>query len=68
MKSSNNNPIRLEWDEGKNNKNIKKHGISFETASLVFSDENRIEYFDEIHSIDEDRYVVIGLVNNVLFP
>lgn len=26
----------VEWDENKNQQNIKKHGISFQTAALVF--------------------------------
>jgi len=26
----------VEWDETKNQRNIKKHGISFQTAALVF--------------------------------
>ena len=60
-------PISVEWDEQKNQTNYAKHGIRFETAALVFADENRIEYYDEIHSTEEDRYVVIGLVNHVLF-
>ena len=55
------------WDDNKNRINYSKHGISFETAALAFADPQRIEYFDEVHSIDEDRYVVLGLVNNVLF-
>lgn len=49
-----------EWDEGKNASNIIKHGIDFETAALVFGDDNRIVKYDEIHSIDEDRYITIG--------
>lgn len=57
----------VEWDEQKNELNKKKHGISFETAALVFADVNRIEYFDRLHSIEEDRYVVLGRVNNILF-
>lgn len=32
----------VEWDDNKNLINIRKHGISFETAALVFADENRI--------------------------
>ena len=47
----------VEWDDNKNRINIQKHGISFETAALVFADEERIEYYDKLHSIDEDRYV-----------
>ena len=34
----------VEWDNNKNQINIRKHGISFETAALVFADEERIEY------------------------
>ncbi|MEK5794197.1 BrnT family toxin, partial [Acinetobacter nosocomialis] len=32
----------FEWDEAKNQKNQKKHDISFETASLIFEDPLRI--------------------------
>ena len=44
----------VEWDDNKNHINIRKHGISFETAALVFADEERIEYYDKLHSQDED--------------
>ena len=59
--------IPVEWDDNKNSINIKKHGISFETAALVFADEERIEYHDKLHSLDEDRYVVIGCVQGILY-
>lgn len=55
------------WDEDKNQKNIKKHGIDFETAALVFNDDLRIEFPDEEHSDEEQRYNTIGLVNKILF-
>ena len=51
----------------KNQLNRKKHGIDFETAMLVFNDLQRIEIYDEEHSITEDRYNTIGLVEDVLF-
>ena len=57
----------VEWDDNKNQINIRKHGISFETAALVFADEERIEYFDKLHSLDEDRYIVLGCVQGVLY-
>lgn len=57
----------VEWDNQKNEINKKKHGISFETAALVFADENRIEYYDKLHSIEENRYVILGMVKDVLF-
>ena len=59
--------MRVEWDEMKNQLNRKKHGIDFETAMLVYNDLQRIEIYDEEHSITEDRYNTIGLVENVLF-
>ena len=60
--------MEFEWDEIKNEKNKRNHGISFETAAFVFNDVNRIEIYDALHSkINEDRYITIGKVNKVLF-
>ena len=56
----------FEWDEVKEQKNITKHKLDFKTAMLVFRDEHRIEFYDEKHSIDEDRYITIGSVNGTL--
>ena len=51
----------MEWDNAKNQENIRKHGISFELAQAVFDDPNAIEYYDKEHSTaDEQRYVCIG--------
>ena len=57
----------VEWDDKKAAINEQKHGILFEDAALVFADENRIERYDEKHSQDEDRWQVIGMVEDVLF-
>jgi len=57
----------VEWDDNKNKIKIRKHGISFETAALVFADEERIEYYDKLHSLDEDRFVVLGCVQGILY-
>lgn len=59
--------LRFEWDETKAERNLKKHGIPFETAAKVFLDENRIEIYDEAHSMDEDRYITIGMAGDILF-
>ena len=56
--------MTIEFDPRKNVKNIRKHGISFETASLVFDNEFADEGYDELHSISEDRYWIIGRVYN----
>lgn len=45
----------FEWDDAKNKINKIKHGINFKTAAKVFSDPYRIEEYDTLHSIDEDR-------------
>ena len=59
--------LQLEWDEDKEKINISKHGIDFETASHVFLDPNRMEYYDEAHSGEgEDRYITIGFAGNIL--
>jgi len=59
--------LKFEWDEEKNCINRKKHGISFETAAYVFRDKHHIEMFDFEHSKNEDRFIAIGMVNNLLF-
>ena len=59
--------INFEWDTEKNLINIRKHNISFEVASRVFLDENRIEMYDLDHNCDEERWQTIGLVEDVLF-
>ena len=50
----------FEYDEDKNRINIRKHGISFRSAARVFFDYDRIEMFDEVNSMDEERYDTIG--------
>ncbi|MBR0060219.1 MAG: BrnT family toxin [Selenomonadaceae bacterium] len=61
------NNIVFEWDDEKNQINKRKHNVSFQTAEKVFSDENRIEWLDTKHSDDEDRYITIGMVDEILF-
>lgn len=53
--------IRFSWDDRKNRINQKKHGISFDEAQTIFFDENAIEYFDPDHSVDEDRFLMLGI-------
>ena len=59
--------LQFEWDEEKDLINISKHGIDFETASHVFLDPNRLEYYDEAHSFaGEERCITIGFVEEIL--
>ena len=57
----------FEWDDAKNKINKIKHGINFKTAARVFSDPYLLAEYDEEHSIDEERWKVIGMVDDVLF-
>ncbi|PKY10151.1 hypothetical protein B1757_11340 [Acidithiobacillus marinus] len=53
--------IKFEWDSAKAAANIKKHGVSFEEAQTVFYDEFAIQFFDDDHSSDEERFLLLGM-------
>lgn len=53
--------ISFHWDEKKDKLNQKKHGVSFEEAKTVFLDERGVEFFDPDHSLEEDRFILLGL-------
>ena len=53
--------ITFEWDENKNQVNIRKHGISFEEAQSVFYDEDAIYFDDPDHSVAEERFLILGV-------
>lgn len=53
----------FEWNSEKADINVKKHGVSFEEASTVFGDYLSFTYPDSAHSIQEERYIMIGLSN-----
>jgi uncharacterized DUF497 family protein len=53
--------LEFEWDENKNKINQIIHGISFEKATMVFSDPMRTEIYDWEHSLYEERWMIFGL-------
>jgi uncharacterized protein len=53
--------LGFEWDSDKASKNVEKHHVSFEEAATVFDDPMFITFIDGEHSIDEERYITIGL-------
>jgi uncharacterized protein len=55
------NKLAFQWDDNKNVSNRRKHGVSFEEAQTVFFDENAIEFDDPDHSIEEGRFILLGL-------
>lgn len=54
----------FEWDENKNTINKSKHGISFEEAREVFGDINAILFDDPEHSVNEERFLIIGIIRS----
>lgn len=56
--------IRFEWDETKNQINKVKHGIGFEEAQTVFYDDNAIMFDDPEHSMEEERFLILGITKH----
>jgi len=52
--------MKFEWDINKEKINIKKHHITFEQASYVFADPFALSLYDDDHSKNEDRWVLLG--------
>jgi uncharacterized DUF497 family protein len=52
--------VKFDWDEIKNQANIRNHGIDFRDAAYVFSDPFSLSIPDDEHSEDEERWVLLG--------
>jgi uncharacterized protein len=52
--------MEFEWDKGKAESNLIKHGVSFDDAQTVFNDSLYVDFYDPDHSKDKDRYLIIG--------
>lgn len=53
--------MAFEWHSAKAKSNLEKYGVSFEEASSVFNDPLQLHYPDEGHSIEENRYICLGM-------
>ena len=53
--------VEFDWDPEKEKRNLRNHGISFEEAKSVFYDDFARQFFDETHSEDEDRFLLLGM-------
>jgi len=60
------NDDAFEWDENKAAKNYATHGVTFEMARDVFKDPLAVEWLDDRVPSGEDRWVIIGMVENRL--
>lgn len=54
--------MHFEWDEDKNRKNVRKHGISFRDAVFAFADPYALNIPDDEHCNGEDRWVLLGMI------
>ena len=53
--------MRFAWDKKKASSNLAKHGVSFEEAATAFGDPLSHTFPDPDHSMDEQRFVMIGM-------
>jgi hypothetical protein len=58
--------MKFEWDENKNQKNIKKHGVSFEQACAIF-ESFTLDFIDERSDYSEVREVSIGRIKRITY-
>ena len=60
-KKRGNMELTFEWDEVKAKANFKKHIVSFEEGKTIFNDPFLFTFPDNEHSINEERYINIGI-------
>ena len=51
---------RFEWDPAKSRENRRKHGVEFETATLVFEDPVILSRKDLLYRGEEQRFNALG--------
>ncbi len=52
--------MKFDWNQAKAVANSKKHGVTFEKARTVFFDEFAVQFFDEDHFSEEERFLLLG--------
>jgi uncharacterized DUF497 family protein len=60
------NEDEFEWDAAKAERNLAKHGVSFEAARYVFDDAFACERCDFDSEPGDIRYVITGIVKGVV--
>jgi uncharacterized DUF497 family protein len=58
--------MQFTWDQKKATSNRRKHEITFEEATNVFSDPHASIFDDPGHSVLEHREIVVGMSQNRL--
>jgi uncharacterized DUF497 family protein len=57
--------MKFEWDDAKNEENIRKHGIDFRDVIKMF-DHPMLIFLDTRLNYGEDRWIGIGLLRDVV--
>lgn len=57
--------MKFEWDDKKNEENIRKHGIDFRDVVEMF-EHPMLTHLDTRRDYGEDRWIGIGLLNNIV--
>ena len=55
--------MEFEWNEQKAEANLKKHEVSFDEAKTVFDDPLFVIFADPDHSVEENRFIIMGESN-----
>ncbi|EOT1966104.1 BrnT family toxin [Salmonella enterica subsp. enterica serovar Newport] len=58
-------PMEFEWDANKAKSNLRKHGVRFEDAVLVFDDPRHLSR-QERYENGEYRWQTLGLVHGIM--
>lgn len=53
--------MNFQWNPDKEQGNIRKHAVSFSEAMTVFNDPLELTIADPDHSLDEFRFISIGV-------
>ncbi|MHB1235883.1 MAG: BrnT family toxin [Microbacteriaceae bacterium] len=53
--------MEFTWDRNKAERNRRKHDVTFDEAVTIFFDPRELVTYDPDHSMDEERYVSIGM-------
>jgi len=56
----------FEWDDAKAANNWRDHAVTFDMACVAFSDAFAVEIIDDRQDTTEERYVLLGMIENRL--
>lgn len=58
--------LEFEWDTEKAAENLRKHGVSFELATLAFRDPFGVEWIDNREEYGEERTILLGMADGTI--